>query len=309
MGLTLGAVEKRSFAREIRTAARVVPDETRLHHVTVKVDGYVEELFTATTGQHVKQGEPLLSIYSPALVSTEQEYLNALQNNNAELAAAARKRLLLWDLSDAQIERLAQAGKAERTVTLLAPASGWILERDISAGHKVAAGEQVLVLCDLSDIWADADIFQSDLPLVTLGMPVELTVSAAPGKIFTGKVSFVSPTLDPETRTVKVRMEIPNPELLLKPEMYAVARLRHELGETTVIPESAVMLSGEHAYAFRDAGDGKLVPAELKLGARSDGWYELLAGLNVGDNVVTAANFLVDSESSMKAAIESLTGK
>ncbi len=308
MGLTLGTVAKRKLSREIRTSARIVADETRLHHVTVKIEGYVEELFTATIGQQVKQGEPLLTIYSPMLVSAQQEYLNVL-NNNAGLAAAARKRLTLWDITDEQIERLAKTGQPERTVTLFAPASGWIIERDISAGHRVMAGEQLMVLGDLSSVWADSDIYQSDLPNVKMGMPVELAVSAAPDMTFTGKVSFISPSLDAGTRTVKVRMEIPNAGLLLKPEMFAVARLAFDLGEKLAIPEAAVMRTGVRSYAFRDAGEGRLEPTEIKLGARTDGWFELLDGLKEGDKVVTSANFLVDSESSMKAAIEALSGK
>ncbi len=308
MGLTLGTVEKRKLVREIRTSARIVADETRLYHVTVKVDGYVEQLFTATTGQYVKQGEPLLSIYSPMLVSAQQEYLNVM-DDKVGLAAAAKKRLALWDITEAQIERLAKTGKPERTVTLFAPASGWIMEREISTGHKVMAGEQLLVLGDLSSVWADSDIYQSDLPLVKLGMPVELSVSAAPDRVFKGKITFIAPTLDAATRTIRVRMELPNAELLLKPEMYAVARLSADLGEKVAIPESAVMRTGERAYAFRDAGEGRLVPTLITLGSRSDGWVELIDGLKVGDNVVTSANFLVDSESSMKAALEALSGK
>jgi Cu(I)/Ag(I) efflux system membrane fusion protein len=308
MGLRLGTVEKRTLAREIRTSARIVADETRLHHVTVKIDGYVEKLFTATVGQYVKQGEPLLTIYSPALVSAQQEYLNVL-NGNAGLAAAASKRLSLWDITDEQIERLAKTRQPERTVTLFAPATGWIIERDISAGHRVMAGEQLMVLADLSNVWADSDIYQSDLPHVKLGMPVELDVSAVPDMTFTGKVSFIAPALDAGTRTVKVRMEVPNAALLLKPEMYAVARLAFDLGERLAIPETAVMRTGVRSYAFRDAGEGRLEPTEIKLGTRTDGWFELTDGLKEGDKVVTSANFLVDSESSMKAAIEALSGK
>lgn len=308
MGLTLGTVEKRPLTRDIRTAARIVIDETGLYHVTVKVDGYVEKLFTATTGQYVKQGEPLLSIYSPMLVSAQQEYLNVL-NNNSELAAAARKRLALWDVPDEQIERLAKTGQPERTVTLFAPTNGWIIERNIATGHKVAAGEQLLVLGDLTRVWADSDIYQSDLPFVKMGMPVELEVSAAPEKIFKGTVSYIAPMLDAETRTVRVRIEVPNSDLILKPEMYGVARLSYDLGMKLAIPESAVMRTGQHVYAFRNAGDGSLVPVEIKLGIHTEGWFELLAGLSAGDRIVTSANFLVDSESSMKAALDSLSGK
>jgi multidrug efflux pump subunit AcrA (membrane-fusion protein) len=308
MGLTLGTVEKRPLTREIRTAARIGVDETRLYHVTVKIDGYVEKLFTATTGQYVKRGEPLLSIYSPMLVSAQQEYLNVL-NNNAGLTAAAKQRLTLWDITEEQIDRLEKTGQPERTVTLFAPASGWIIERNIATGHKVTAGEQLLVLGDLTQVWADSDIYQSDLPFVKMGMLVELTVSAAPDMTFTGMVSYIAPVLDAETRTVRVRMEVPNAGLLLKPEMYGVAHLACDLGEKLAIPESAVMRTGQRTYAFRDTDNGTLVPTEIKLGAHTEDWFELLGGLKAGDAVVTSANFLVDSESSMKAALEALSGK
>ena len=308
MGLKFGVVEKRKLAREIRTAARIAADESRLYHVTVKIDGYVEKLFAATTGEFVKQGEPLLTIFSPMLISAEQEYLNAVKDGGG-LAAAGKRRLELWDITDEQIDRLAKAGKVERTVSLFSPATGWIIERNISAGHKVMAGEQLMVLADLSEVWADANVYQSDLRFVKLGMPVELTVSAAPDKMFTGKVSFVAPTLDAETRTVKVRMVVPNPDTRLKPEMWATARLAFDLGEKLAIPTAAVMLTGERAYAFKDGGEGKLVPVEVKIGERSGEFFQLVSGLAAGDKVVTSANFLVDSESSMKAAIEALAGK
>lgn len=307
MGLALGTVERRRLARETRTSARIVADETRLYHVNVKVDGYVEALYAATTGQRIRKGEPLLSIYSPELASAQQEYLDVLGRDPA-LASAARKRLSLWDISDEQIDRLAKTRRPERTLTLLAPADGWILERDIAAGHRVSAGEQLMVLADLSSVWADADLYQSDLPSVRLGMPVSLESSAVPGTNFAGRVTFVAPALDAATRTVRVRMEIPNGALLLRPEMYAVARLSLDLGERTAVPEAAVMRTGTHDYVFRDAGEGRLEPVEVKLGTRVEGWFEVLDGLRAGDRVVTSANFLVDSESSMKAALEALSG-
>lgn len=308
MGLTLGTVEKRPLARELRTSARISPDESRLYHVNVKIDGYVETLFKATTGEFVKEGEPLLTVYSPMLVSAQEEYLNVLRDNPG-LAAAARKRLQLWDIPEAQIDRLTQGGKAERVVTLVAPANGWILERNIAAGHKVMAGEQLLVLGDLSSVWADADIYQSDLPGMALGAPVALTVSAVPDMTFTGRVSFIAPVLDPATRTVKVRMDVPNADQMLKPGMFAVARLTFDLGEQLAIPDTAVMRTGEHTYAFRDDADGRLVPTEIAVGDHCGDWFAVRAGLSEGDRVVTSANFLVDSESSMKAALQSLSGK
>ena len=225
------------------------------------------------------------------------------------LLASARRRLQLWDISDDQIDRLEKTGQVENTLTLYAPANGAVIEKNVLAGQKIMLGDSLLVVADLTEVWADADIYQSDLPYVKMGMPVELTLPYWANNTFTGKVVFLSPTLDPETRTLKARMEIANHDLLLKPEMYANARLRYELGEKLAVPEAAVMRTGERSYAFKDGSDGKLIPVEVQLGTRSDGWYELISGLNEGDRVVTSANFLVDSESSMKAALEAIAGK
>ena len=239
-------------------------------------------------------------------MTVQNEFLNATQSGNSNLVAAARRRLELLDITDDQITHLAQGGEPERTVTLYAPTSGYVAERNIAAGHKVMPGEMLLTLADLSVVWADADIYESDLPLVKVGMPAEVTVNS---QVFTGKVTFVSPTIDPESRTMKARIEIPNPDATLKPEMFATARLKFDLGEKLAIPSPAVMRTGERVYAFRDAGDDRLEPVEIKLGTRTDGWFEVLDGLTAGDKVVTAANFLVDSESQLKAALAGMTGR
>jgi membrane fusion protein, copper/silver efflux system len=175
-----------------------------------------------------------------------------------------------------------------------------VLEKNVFAGHKVMGNEPLLTIADLSVVWADADLYESDLPFVKVGEPMEFTTS---GKTFTGKVTFVSPTLDSVTRTAKARLEIPNPDLMLKPEMYGTAKLSDELGERLAVPESAVTRSGDRTYAFKAGEDNKLIPVIITTGARSGGWIEVLEGLQAGDKVVTSANFLVDSESSMKAAL------
>jgi membrane fusion protein, copper/silver efflux system len=326
MGLTFGTVERRTLSRDLRTSARIVPDEVHLYHVTVKTEGWVEHLHEVTKGAFFKKGVPLMKIYSPELVTAGQDYLVAWRNHERILAlgssanpdaardaeamvASARKRLEFLDFPAARIERIERTGEVEKEMTIYSPVDGWVAEINIAAGHKIMQGESLLVLADYSAVWANADVYEPDLPFVKIGMPVELTVPYYPNKVFRGDVSFISPTLDPETRTVKVRMNIPNPNLLLKPEMYADARLSYELGERLAVPAGAVMFSGDRVYAFRDGGDGRLVPVLLKLGLRSDGYFEVLSGLKEGDRVVTSANFLVDSESSMKAAIEALAGK
>lgn len=323
MGLTLGVVEKRPLARELRTSARIVPDETKLYHVTLKVEGWVEHLHEIATGVFVKKGDPLLKIYSPDLVSAQQEYLTALAavaklagdtgadaaDGARRLLDATRQRLKLWDVTDEQIAELERRRTVEKDLMLAAPFTGWVIERNIAAGHKLLPGEMLLTLADLSRVWVEADIYESDLPYVKAGMPVELTLPYWPGQTFQGTVSLITSTLDPETRTAKARIEVPNPDLILKPEMFATARLQFDLGEKLAVPVNAVMRTGERVYAFRDAGDGKLEPVEIQIGARSNGYYEVAAGLQAGDRVVTSANFLVDSESSMKAALEALAGK
>jgi len=309
MGLTLGTVERRTMERTIRTSARIVADETRLFRVTTKVEGWVDRLLVSVTGQAVRKGDPLLTIYSPQLVSAQQEYLVATQADAKALVSSARQRLQLWDVSDEQIARLEKTGQVERTLTLYAPASGFVTEKAVLAGQKIGPGDPLMVVADLSVVWGDADIYESDLPYVEVGMPMGVTLPYWPDKAFQGKVSFLSPSLDPQTRTLKIRVEIPNPDLLLKLEMYADARLRCLLGERLVVPEAAIMRTGQRDYAFRDDGDGRLIPVEVKVGVHNEGWYEALSGLRDGDRVVTSANFLVDSESSMRAAIEALAGK
>jgi Cu(I)/Ag(I) efflux system membrane fusion protein/cobalt-zinc-cadmium efflux system membrane fusion protein len=310
MGLKLGSVEKRSLARDVRTSALIAADETRLHQVTVKVEGWVGKLFVAVTGQEVKKGDPLLTLYSPELVSTQDEYLIALQARNTPggeaLLAATKKRLQLWDISDQQIRDLEKSGIAQQYMTLYAPASGIVTDKQVLAGRKVMPGEPLMTIADLSVVWGDADIYQSDLPYVQVGTPVGLSLPYWPGQTFEGKVVFVSPTLDPETRSMRARLEIPNPQRLLKPGMYGDARLFYQRGEKLAIPASAVMFSGKGTYAFKDGGEGRLIPVAIKIGARGDDWYELLDGLREGDRIVVSANFLVDSESSMKAAIDAM---
>jgi Cu(I)/Ag(I) efflux system membrane fusion protein len=320
MGLELGTVERRTLSREIHTSARIVADETRLHHVTVKVNGWVNELYASITGQVVQRGQPLLTFYSPDLLSAQQEYVTALETASKltpssdedtrkganDLVASARQRLELWDVSEDQIWRLESTRVVQKYITIYAPMNGVVIERNISAGHNIQAGEVLMTIADLSSVWGDADIYQSDLPYISVGMPLSLSLPYWPDKIFRGKVIFVSPTLDPETRTLHARLEIPNPESLLRPGMYGDASLDYALGKKLSIPTDAVMFSGKQSYAFRDAGNGQLIPTQVRVGARGDGWYELLGGLNEGDRIVVSANFLVDSESSLKAALDAM---
>jgi multidrug efflux pump subunit AcrA (membrane-fusion protein) len=308
MGLKLGAIEKRDMVRILRLPARIVPDETRQIRVTTKIEGFVEILYVSATGQVVKKGDPLMTIYSPALVAAQEEYRIALQSGMKPLIEAARQRLLNWDLTADQIAAVEKTNRVERTLTLYAPVGGVVTEKTLLAGQKIMPGESLMVLTDCSVVWAEADVAESDLPLVRVGLPVELSFPNQPGKSFSGEVSFLPPGLNAETHTLKARVTVPNPDGLLKLGMYADAGLRLTLGERTVVPETAVMQTGTHSYVFRDDGAGKLTPIEIRIGVRSDGYYEVLSGVAAGDRVVISANFLVDSESSIRAAIESPSG-
>lgn len=323
MRLSLSAVERRRLAHEIRTAARIVPAETRLFRVTTKVEGWVDALFVNATGQPVRKGQPLLSVYSPALVASQQELLAALaaskrlgispypdvSDGGRELLDAARRRLRLWDISDAQIERLEKTGQVEKDLTLYAPAGGYVTEKAVLAGQRIMPGDSLMVIADLSAVWAEASIYESDLPYVKAGMRATLSLSYWPGKTFDGRITFLSPFLDPATRTLTARLEFANPEMTLRPEMYGEAVLSYDLGERVAVPDTAVLRSGTRTIAFKGTGPDTLTPVEITTGQGSGGYLEVLSGLVPGDRVVTSANFLVDSESSLKAALQSAGGK
>lgn len=323
IGVTYGTVEVRPLARYVRTSARIVPDETRLFRVTTKVGGWVDKLYVDVTGQPVRRGQPLLAIYSPELVASQQELLSALQaqkqlaqspfpsvsQGGADLVEAARRRLRLWDISDAQIERIEKTGAVEKDVVLYAPAGGYVTEKDVLPGQRINPGDPLMVVADLSTVWADADLYESDLPYVKVGMPLTVTLPYWPGKSFSGKVSFLDPVLNPQTHTLKARLQIANPGLLLKPDMYGDARLSYALGDVLAVPESAVLPTGERSIVFKAGPDGALTPVDVTLGPRAGGYFQVLSGLQAGDRVVTSANFLIDSESSLKAALQAVAGK
>jgi len=323
MNLKLVAAEMKNLSRRLRTSARIVPDESRLFRVTAKIDGYVEMLFVNATGQQVRRGQPLLSIYSPDLVASQQEFLSALAmakqmaesldplaaENGRGLLDAARRRLKLWDISDGQIQRLEKSGQVQKALTLAAPATGYVSEKMVLPGQKIMAGEMLMVVADLSVVWAEADLYESDAAYVKVGMQADLTLPFLPGKSFKGRISFLNPFLDAASRTLKARLEIANPDLLLKPEMYGDITLTFDFGQRLAVPESAVMRTGERNYVFVDDNAGSLVPVQVQIGIQSGDDLEVISGLKRGDRVVMAANFLVDSESSLKAALQAFGEK
>jgi membrane fusion protein, copper/silver efflux system len=322
MGLAFETVKSRDIRREIRTSVKIVPDETRQFRVTTKVNGWVEKLYVNQTGQLVKRGSPLLSVYSPELLSAQQEYISALKAKNKftgdtdmagsmdEIEKAARERLRLLDISDAQIERIRKSGSFERAVTLYAPASGYVTEKTVLQGQKIMMNDALMVIVDLSRVWGEIDIHETDLPYIKIGMPVEVTLSYWQVKSFRGKISFLNPFLDPESRVLRARVEIPNAGLVLKPNMYGDAVLSYGVGKKLAVPDQAVMQTGVRNYVFIEGKGDLIVPYEIKIGTRSsDGYYEVISGLKGGERVVASANFLVDSESSLRAAFKAAEGK
>jgi len=315
IGVRTAPVEKSPLTRTIRTVGRVTYDETRLRNVFTKISGWVEQLYANSTGQRVKEGDPLLSIYSPELVSSAQEYLLARRgrdrlaaselagDSGERLVASAHRRLLLFDLTPQQIVTLEKTGEAPKTMTLHAPISGHIITRSVTQGDRIEPGTKLLDIAELSRVWVLADIYEYELPFIRLGQVATMTLSYLPTRTFEGRITLIYPTLSETTRTVKVRLEFPNPDFTLKPEMYAQVEIRSDLGERLTVPESAVVTTGTRDIAFVDRGEGYFEPRELKLGIRLPDRFEVIDGLAEGEPVLISGNFLVDSESKLKAAL------
>lgn len=318
LGVRTEPAALRELVRTVRAVGQFQLDERRQHTVTTKFEGYIETLHVNATGQPVKRGQPLMDVYSPELVSAQEEYLIAwngrqsLRNGTEEslvgvgqLAESALKRLRNWDISDAQLQRLKKDGKATRTLTLYSPANGVVLEKMAVAGMRFMPGEPLFKIADLSVIWLLADVFEQDLALVHVGQSVKISVNAYPEKELTGKIAYIYPTVTPETRTAKVRVELANPGGMLKPDMYASVQLvsGHGKAGTLTVPDSAVLDSGTRQIVLVRRGEGLFEPREVKLGMRGNGYVEVIEGISTGEEVVISANFLIDAESNLRAAI------
>jgi Cu(I)/Ag(I) efflux system membrane fusion protein len=317
IGVKFGTVEIKSLEKVIRTVGRVDYDEKRIVTVSPKIGGWIEDLYVDFTGRFVKQGDPLLTIYSPELVSTQEEYLLALRakkslakspfpevaGSGESLAESAKRRLKLWDISDDQIKALEETGQSTKTLTLYSPFSGFVLEKSAYKGMNVMPGVALFKLADLSVVWLYADIYEYELPSIRLGQQASIQLSYTPGETFTGKAIYIYPSLNPETRTAKVRFEIPNSHGRLKPEMYANVEIKVHLGQKLAVPEGAIIDTGVRQLAIIDKGNGYFEPREVKVGSKVDNYYEVIKGLKAGERVVTSANFLIDSESKLKEAV------
>ena len=303
IGVVYAKVERRPLALTLRASGRVDIDETQVTDVVLKYDGFVEKLFVNQTGQRVKAGEPLLSLYSPELLSAERDYLAALRSpGNPQLVRASEERLKLWNLGAAQIAALARRGTAEPRVTIHSPAGGTVLEKSVVAGSKAMAGSVLYRIGNLGRIWVVADLFESDASYLRPGLSAAMTLPFAGGAALPGTVQFVYPTVDDKTRAVRARLAFSNARLALKPGMFADVKIEVPLGTRLAVPDDALLASGEHRYAFVKRGPGALQAVEVKVGALGD-FDEVLEGLSEGDEVATQATFLLGSEAQLRSAL------
>jgi Cu(I)/Ag(I) efflux system membrane fusion protein len=316
IGVMTEAVAVRPLEKTIRTVGLVELDETKIVYVHTKVRGWIEKVFINFTGQQVKKGEPLFTLYSPDLVSTQEEYLLALQNleklsdshikeareGAASLVNAARERLLLWDITERQIQELAERGKPQRFLAIHSPITGHVVYKNVFENMYVEPGSRLYTVADHTTVWVHAEIYENEIRFVKLGHLATMTTPSYPGKVFKGKVTFIWPHLESQTRTLKIRIEIPNPNLDLKPNMYATVELHVPLGKKLAIPESAVLRTGKRNIVFVDHGEGRMEIRDIKTGINVNRYYEVLAGLKPGERIVTAANFLIDAESKVQGA-------
>lgn len=319
IGVKLGRVQRKDVATEISTAGNVAIDETRLSYVQVRFPGFIQKVFADATYQFVRQGQPLFTVYSPDIVATEREYLVARRNQKevahstipgvvsgaASLLDAAVERLKQWQVPQTEIERLESTGEVGQEIEIDSPVSGYITERRAYPSTAVQPDLRLYAIADLSTVWVNAQVFQNDLALVKVGAPATITADTYPGHAFTGRVDFIYPDVDMATRTAPVRIVLQNPEPALSPGMFVKVSLKSPMGEQLVIPASGVLQSGTRQLAFVNRGDGYLEPRDVELGTRVGDDFIVLKGLRAGEQIVTSANFLIDSESQLQASLGS----
>jgi multidrug efflux pump subunit AcrA (membrane-fusion protein) len=315
MGVRTETVERKPLSREVRATAQIAADETKTAHIHLRVSGYVEHVYVDFVGQQVKQGQPLFTLYSPDLVSTEQEYLIAkrgvemlgeapyqeVSQGSRSLLQSARERLRLWHISDEEIKRLDETGRVEKSITYYSPVNGFVTERKAFSHMAVTPDMELYTLTDYSTVWANADIYEYEVPYVRVGQRVNLSLSYYPGKTYSGRISYIYPTVDPQTRTAKARIEIANPNLELKPGMFADAAIKVDYGTKLIVPQEAVLNSGRQQTVFVVHDGGTFEPRTITMGPIVGGNVVVLSGLKAGEKIVTSGNFLIDSESRLRA--------
>jgi membrane fusion protein, copper/silver efflux system len=313
IGVRTAVAAYRSLDKQIRTVGKVEVDETRLAFVNTKVSGWVKKLYVNFTGDRVEKGQPLLSIYSPDLVTAQEEYLLALrslstvtggppdvESSQRSLVESTKRRLLLWDITPQQIEEIEKSGKRQTDMTIEAPLSGIVLEKMVLDGAYVTSGMNLYKIADLSRVWIIADVYEYEVPLVKVGQHVQVTLPYSSNAALHAEVSYINPVLDPVTRTVKVRIAVNNPGLLLKPDMFANVEIRVASGSRLVIPREAVIDSGARQIVYVETKSGVYEMRTVTLGVRGENDVEVVKGVKKGERVVTSGNFLIDSESQLR---------
>jgi len=322
IGVQYGEVRKGPLSKTIRTVGRVMYDETRIARIHTKIEGWIDEVSVDFVGKLVVKNQPLITIYSPELVSTQQELLIAkkakdylgnsptpeIASGSLSLYEIAKDRLRLWDVSDEQIKELEERGKPMKTLTLYSPIAGFVLTRNAFPKQRVTPDTELYTVADLSTIWVVADIYEYELPMVQLGQTATMTLSYFPGKTYVGKIAYIYPQLDNTTRTLKVRLEFQNPDFALKPDMFANVELRISYGRQVFVPEEAVLDSGSEQIVFVAHEGGYFEPRKVQLGGKVDDRQIILSGLKPGERIVTSGNFLIDSESRLKSAMGGMAG-
>jgi RND family efflux transporter MFP subunit len=325
-GLRLAGVQsvtarRETLGRAVRTVGLVVPDERRVRHVHTKISGWIERLHANFIGQEVQRGQPLLALYSPELLATQEEFLRAretaarfaasqlpeVRRGGEELLAAARRRLELFDVPPSFIAELETSGRTQRTVTLLAPVSGFVTAKDVFEGQQVEPGMELYTITDLSRVWVEADFYEYEARALAVGQPANLSLPYDPGVRLAGRVTYVYPTLEPESRTLKVRLDFSNPDGTLRPGTFADVVARLEEREGIVVPDSAILDSGLRQIVFVERRTGLFEPREVHVASRAEGKALVLSGILEGERVAVRANFLLDSESRLRAAIEAMS--
>jgi Cu(I)/Ag(I) efflux system membrane fusion protein len=316
IGVTFAPVTLAPLSREIRTVAQVTYDETRVKSISPKIDGWVEQLFVNYTGQPVSAGQALLTVYSPMLVSAQEELLLASKLTQSlsgatvdartgvtDLEAAARRRLLYWEIPASDVDRIQRTGQVRRTLTLRSPVSGVVIEKNVLGGQRIMAGDALYKVADLSTVWVEGEVFERDLPAVRLGATVTAELDAIPGGNRTGRITYIYPTLNSETRTARIRVALANPGMRLKPGMYATIRIEGVSTSVVSVPRSAVLSTGERTLVFVRRKDGMLEPRSITIGESTSDRTRILSGVNVGETVVASATFLVDAESNLGSSL------
>ncbi len=306
LGITFARAAMRPVGRGTRVAGTLAYAEPRREYVSARVMGWVEELYADYLGKPVRKGEPLLALYSPELVSAQEELLSALRLGDSTLAAAARRRLALWNVPEDQIAAIERSGTAERRIVLRAPRGGELAEKMVTEGQAVQAGDNLFLIADRTVLWVDLAVFESDARVLRVGTPVALTTEAVPGRTFRGRVSFIQPQVDEKSRTLTARVEVPNPDGMLRPGMFATAELSPAASERLSVPITAVLPTGTQQLVFVNRGDGAFVPRPVQTGARGDSLLEIVGGLKAGDEVVASATYLLDSETNLGSAMQGL---